>query len=212
LLLSELLGSLAFPRFALPRHFADRDKDAPILSSLLLAGGEIYATRCLAGDPFRQLAKPSLVLLLNAAVAGMASPNPWGRRGKEQDAHTQPVPQPWSQAGIIRRIKRDHPEGVNQYTERKGDDSPPSSDGPNPTGRRGKEQKKQEDNSPPSSDGPNPTGRRGKEQKKQGDDSHTVPHGSNSQAEIIRLLIGLRLFVNTQPKAIGGRADCRLSG
>lgn len=41
---------------------------------------------------------------------GMKTPNPAGRRGKEQDAHAQPVPQPWSQAGIIRRIKRDHPD------------------------------------------------------------------------------------------------------
>lgn len=59
------------------------------------------------------------LLLTLARASGMPSPNPAGRRGKEQDAHTQPVPQPWSQAGIIRRIKRDHPE-IAEALERGG--------------------------------------------------------------------------------------------
>jgi len=49
-----------------------------------------------------------------APIQGMVSPNPTGRRGKELDAHAQPVPQPWSQAGILRRIKRDHPDIAEQ--------------------------------------------------------------------------------------------------
>jgi hypothetical protein len=43
----------------------------------------------------------------------MDSPNPAGRRGKEQETHTSPVPT-FSQAGIIRRIKRDHPDIAEQ--------------------------------------------------------------------------------------------------
>jgi hypothetical protein len=40
----------------------------------------------------------------------MPSPNPAGRRGKEQDGNARPVSPDWkSQAGILRRIKRDHP-------------------------------------------------------------------------------------------------------
>ena len=40
---------------------------------------------------------------------GMPSPNPAGRRGRELETHTSPVPT-FSQAGILRRIKRDHPD------------------------------------------------------------------------------------------------------
>jgi hypothetical protein len=44
---------------------------------------------------------------------GMKTPNPAGRRGKEQETHTSPVPT-FSQAGILRRIKRDHPDVAEQ--------------------------------------------------------------------------------------------------
>jgi hypothetical protein len=43
----------------------------------------------------------------------MKTPNPAGRRGKEQETHTSPVPT-FSQAGILRRIKRDHPDVAEQ--------------------------------------------------------------------------------------------------
>ena len=42
---------------------------------------------------------------------GMASPNPKGRRGKEQADNSPPVTDgPNSQQRILRRIKRDHPD------------------------------------------------------------------------------------------------------
>jgi hypothetical protein len=44
---------------------------------------------------------------------GMKTPNPAGRRGKEQETHASPVPT-FSQAGILRRIKRDHPDVAEQ--------------------------------------------------------------------------------------------------
>ena len=57
----------------------------------------------------RQLELKLAELQLARTAPGMASPNPAGRRGKELGTHTSPVPT-FSQAGILRRIKRDHPD------------------------------------------------------------------------------------------------------